>query len=309
MEQVKSLIIKEFNNMRIARGRDVVLFIGNTQTGKSTLINSLLGIDFKLKDDIVGFNLTPKIKKDTKIYAEMGEGISTTKLPKCYDCNINANNEKINPNEFNYVLVDTRGFFDLNENEKEYEMASSIMLDFIIKISRTVRVVFLERFNTIKEGITTFQHISSILGKIVKNENSPILIVLNRGLTNYSKSNISEKTKQTPLVIKELINKTKKQLEIDQKNLQQGEIEEDEYHETTKKLNFIKYFEKSLENKNYIYSDPLTNTNTLKQKIGQLQCLKKRPHQLPPKRLPKPNQRVPHSQPMHHASFKHNHKT
>ena len=143
-----------------SEGRDLIIFIGPSQVGKSTIINALLGVEFEIQDDD---SLRPK--KDNEIIAPIGDlrdgGISVTQLPTIYVY------------DSNFSIMDTQGFFDLRENI-EMNIASSILMEMAIKKARSVRIVNLCKCDDFFNGLSTFHKYGEQLNQVITCDKEPI---------------------------------------------------------------------------------------------------------------------------------------
>ena len=76
------LVIEGEKYIEDTNGKDIIIFIGGTQIGKSTTINALLGVPFKKQNG----KLIPQKELIAKIGASDNGGVSCTIFPALY-CN------------------------------------------------------------------------------------------------------------------------------------------------------------------------------------------------------------------------------
>lgn len=151
-----------------ATGKDLVIFMSTSQVGKSTTINALLNGALEYRETPDGM-VVFEVPQTSLPKAKMGEpgGRSCTTLPSTYT-----------RRESPFVFLDTRGFFDSGRNTNG-EIAASILNEMAVRDARSVRLVFLERYDTVKRGIVQFGRVGEVLGKIVKNDSVPVLFLFN----------------------------------------------------------------------------------------------------------------------------------
>jgi len=169
-----SQVIKEVGNhyedIKLCNGRDVVICLGRTQAGKSTLYNSLVHGLHKWKESEEKSVLSPIRINDGFPVAPTGDSFfSETEYPRAY----------MLPG--GKVFLDTRGFFD---SRRDYcaEAAAAILTDMAIRISRSVKIVWLQPYPEFHEGgVTNLDQIGSVLNKVVY-DGAPILFLFNKEL-------------------------------------------------------------------------------------------------------------------------------
>lgn len=216
------LVAENVKYIKDCKGKDITIFLGREQVGKSTTINALLGVPFQICDkneDIVqpieGF----------KIHAPMGndenEGLMCTIFPR--SCSLS--NQKP-------IYLDTQGFFGIPKNSNEI-IASSILLDAAIKSASSVKIVYLEDYSNFSKGLTRIADIAKLLDRIVFNDDIPIYCLFNRYATTsmtkmkkYLTSNDVEKNEMVKEYIKIHTNKLVSAAEKNAQNLAQNISEE-----------------------------------------------------------------------------------
>jgi GTPase SAR1 family protein len=155
---------KDIENLE---GKNVVIFIGRSQVGKSTTINKLLG---KLEEQGDGTFFTPET--DRRKAAPMNTGLpdevgkSCTRLPISYDSDIG------------FTFLDTRGFFDTGE-DPDGDIAASILTEMAIKRAASVRIVCLERCEDFARGLVSFKPMGETLSRLFVGHAVPILFLFN----------------------------------------------------------------------------------------------------------------------------------
>lgn len=163
------LVAKNINKIKDCKGKNLVVFIGREQVGKSTTINSLLGTKFVI-DSNNRRVLVPA--PGESFQAPMGcderSGLMCTVFPAVY---------KDPKNDLFYL--DTQGFFGTDKDPDEVA-AASILLDAAIKSAETVRIVYLEDFQDFSKGITKVQDAVKLLNRIVLSNDVPVFYLFNR---------------------------------------------------------------------------------------------------------------------------------
>lgn len=166
-ENIFSLIVQN-ENLIETKGKDVVAFLGISQSGKSTAINVLNGAKYTINRDD---SLTLINDKPIKL-AEIGgkSGISQTDFPRTY----------INDN---LVLLDTQGFFDTREAHDDKEIVGSILLEMAIKNAKSVRAICVINYDHFKTGIVGMDKDGDVISRLfINNEDLmvPIFFLFNR---------------------------------------------------------------------------------------------------------------------------------
>jgi len=137
--------------------KDIVLFFGGTQVGKSTTINSLLGVKFELDEECYEkfgvINIKPI--KDSKLIAEVPEidksGTSCTIVPSMYRLN-----------DSNLYFIDTRGFNDTDGEKTNNFYATLLLQQLVVNNPKSIRLVLLHNSNEL-EGLNKFQSVVDLL--------------------------------------------------------------------------------------------------------------------------------------------------
>ncbi|KAK8837123.1 hypothetical protein M9Y10_037178 [Tritrichomonas musculus] len=166
-------VAENIKYIKECKGKNITIFIGREQVGKSTTINALLGVPFQICDtneEIV------EPKKGYTIHAPMGddenEGLMCTIFPRAY---IDSNQEN--------VYLDTQGLFGTNKEPNEV-VASTVLLDAAIKSASSVKIVYLEDYGNFSKGLTRVSDIVKLLDRIVLKDDIPIYCLFNRYTTN-----------------------------------------------------------------------------------------------------------------------------
>ncbi|HCU07176.1 MAG TPA: hypothetical protein DIC42_06345 [Holosporales bacterium] len=149
---------------------DVILFLGNTQVGKSTLINTLLGCTYVKKKE-----------KNKPSYLELAEGsiIEFTKRGKT------VKSETLYPevhtnSEIPYLLCDTQGFSD-QERSKEEPIVASVLLEMIVNSAKSVRIVLpFSEDQLTNDAARSIRDFCGAIDKLLKRRTAPILFLYNK---------------------------------------------------------------------------------------------------------------------------------
>lgn len=163
------LVAKNINKIKECKGKNLVVFIGREQVGKSTTINSLLGTKFipnsKNKRVLVP---APVKKYQAPMGCDEKSGLMCTVFPAVY------------PDPKNDIFyLDTQGFFGTDKDPDEVA-AASILLDAAIKSAATVRIVYLEDFQDFSKGFTKVQDSVKLLNRVVLTNDVPVYYLFNR---------------------------------------------------------------------------------------------------------------------------------
>jgi hypothetical protein len=142
-----------------ARGRDIVLFVGQSQTGKSTTINALLQVLFTWER-----TRPRRLIPSGPAHAPMGTGgTSTTMIPAVY----------LEPNS-GLAFVDIRGVAAIGSNDDEDGiLASEILLEMIVRAARSIRIIGLVRYSHLDQ-LSTFRPLMQRIGELLQNPTIPI---------------------------------------------------------------------------------------------------------------------------------------
>lgn len=186
-ERVMALVKQGMDNIKCCEGKDVIMVIGITQTGKSTLINYLFGSRYRTetrrereereeKGDYTKKELIWCTDSEPEIATVgIGDGFSVTDLPKGYE-----------KSGIPFVFLDTRGFYnvpDPNQDTKEveiHEIASSVLVDLAVKNAKSVRMLTLQSYGEIQRGMSTLSRTNDVLKKIFTSNSLPVLFLYNR---------------------------------------------------------------------------------------------------------------------------------
>jgi hypothetical protein len=134
-------------------GRDIVLILGQSQVGKSTVINALRGVKFQWKaaqggnskSEFVPVSPLPQIK-----LAPMGRGVQRkTQKPEVYE-GISG-----------FLTVDTRGVGELGEDQSGI-LAASVLMEMICKAAKSVQIVTVVSSLQLAE----IQNLASVMNQI-----------------------------------------------------------------------------------------------------------------------------------------------
>ena len=164
-------VIRNVRSIQACQNKNIVIFIGREEVGKSTTINSLLGVRFqdsernqRVLEPVEGSTPQAPMGSDERI------GLMCTVFPAVYK----------DPQEDIYYL-DTQGFFGTDKDPDEVA-AASILLDAAIKRAASVRIVFLEDFQQFSKGLTAITDTVNLLNRVILTDEAPIYCLFNRYL-------------------------------------------------------------------------------------------------------------------------------
>jgi GTPase SAR1 family protein len=177
VDKAKKLLKEGYPRIRTTENKDVVLVLGNTGSGKSTIINRLLGCQMEKVQN--GAKWIAKPKSDSDVYAKMGTGWdSETLYPEVHT-------SRNNYSDWNYC--DCPGFED--SRGKVAEVLSSIATQIAIRKAESIKAVMIvidARSFDVNAG-NSFKSLGKTLGKIFSKERlaekAPILFVVNKDET------------------------------------------------------------------------------------------------------------------------------
>lgn len=157
--------------------KDLVIVLGRTQIGKSTTINSLLGARLRPSEDGRKIIMDTMKSVSGQKFAAIGTGgVSETKLPAVYPVPKSS-----------FAFLDTRGLFDVRHNPEE-DIAASILTEMAVNKAKTIRVMFVEKYDRLQGGVAEFRPLGAAISKIVSGrmgQQVPILFVFNQFTYNY----------------------------------------------------------------------------------------------------------------------------
>jgi len=174
MKVVFDTVSRHKTKISMCRGKHVIIIVGTTQVGKSTLINALrFG---KLKKKAKGRGMfeyslpdgveVPKDDQEDPDWCEIGNGTGAcTKYPCAHRFGDN-------------IVVDTRGFFD-DRLEGHNDAVSSILMEMIVREAKSVKLVLLIRCSDLFRRALGMGEVGKVFGKIVTSDDEPVLFLFN----------------------------------------------------------------------------------------------------------------------------------
>lgn len=190
-KETKEMILETFPKIQSARNQDIVLVVGTTGAGKSTLVNYLIGCKMKQTDDDLG---EPRAEVEGKEYAEIGH--------KMKACTFNAEIfHPINPNEkHSFAFCDFPGFNDTGTSERK--IAISLNREYMINVAENIKgiivVIPISALSTSGRGKEFKELIDTItkLFKDVSQVSSSILFVITKAKKNAKVEGVVKKVSE-----------------------------------------------------------------------------------------------------------------
>jgi ribosome biogenesis GTPase A len=182
IKELQDFIKEAARNAEKAKGKDIVLVLGNTDAGKSTIINYLLGSELEEAENELG-DVIVKTKDPQKEWAKIGHTLnSQTFLPSVYvseDCP--------------FVYCDCPGFNDSRTEEKR--LNTTIATQLIINAAEHIRaiIVIIDVADLTHRKGEGMKDISIILSRLFKENmepNSFLFVFNNKTGRNMKLSNI-----------------------------------------------------------------------------------------------------------------------
>jgi len=174
-------VAAHYNDISLCEGRDVVIFLGRTQAGKSSVYNSLAhGMLKWVKEEGKARLLPVKVDKRFPVAGTGDNYFSETVFPHAYEL----------PDK--KVFLDTRGFLDTSIDPCA-EAAAAILTDIAVRKARSVRVAWLQPYPLLKSGgVADLDIIGRVLNKVVS-ENAPMLFLFNKEFSLEHSADKSDK--------------------------------------------------------------------------------------------------------------------
>jgi hypothetical protein len=139
--QFKKILEAVLNSMDIVEtvtGRNIILFLGESQVGKSTTINALRSIQFEWKKDENNHSiplLVPVSNPFNISLAPMGNGVHRpTVRPEVYE------------GIPGFLIVDNRGVREMGKDQSK-DISASILMEMVCKAAQSVRIVVVVSFS------------------------------------------------------------------------------------------------------------------------------------------------------------------
>ena len=167
------ILHKEALKLEAARNKDLVIVLGCTGSGKSTLIYTLNGAEFESNYDGT-INLVRPNKEFEERRILSHQGVYYADYPTLY-----------HSKDSKYYYLDTVGSYDVRPNQT-VEIISSLLLETVMKNAKSVRIILLSRFDMLRTGISGFDQCCNTLSKIVNIEEAKLYFLFNQYRPPYS---------------------------------------------------------------------------------------------------------------------------
>lgn len=176
-------VIYNFEGKSNTLGKTVTIFIGVSQSGKTTTINALRGAKYQIKEDET-IIITNKSFNNAGITGGR-DGASCTIFPTVYDTDNSS---------YSYLdgqgHGDTHTLFKVNNdiflNSNEIQITGSILMEMAVKKAKNISVVMVINYQKFLGGIKYLQEEGEMLERLFMsiNEYIPIFILFNRFSTS-----------------------------------------------------------------------------------------------------------------------------
>jgi energy-coupling factor transporter ATP-binding protein EcfA2 len=168
------VVINSMDIIETVTGRNIILFLGESQVGKSTTINALRGIQFewqKSENNISIPALVPLSPVSKLPLAAMGNGVQrTTMKPEVYE------------GIPDFLIVDNRGVGELGK-DRSGDIAASILMEMVCKAAQSVRIVVVVSFSQLCR-IQSLRSLMKQVGNLIPDPSSNIYWLVNRHYFN-----------------------------------------------------------------------------------------------------------------------------
>ena len=176
IEKIINLISKEEKNISSIEGKDIIIIIGQDEIGKSTIINGFLGVHFRRYKCLI--EPIPPEKYIIPIIHSLDQ-ISIYKF-----------HTLCNPKNSDFYFLEIPGFCK-NRNEKLKNIVLSIFLQMIINLSKTIRLIFLNKCSIFDFGVRSLYIMKQELNRFFIQDYSPVYCLFNQ--FTLTKNLINEK--------------------------------------------------------------------------------------------------------------------
>jgi hypothetical protein len=175
--QAFEIVKQHLSEVELSVGKNVALFVGQSQSGKSTTINALLGMPFQWKPILghpTSYEFCAIPVQGT--FAGIGTGAAAqTVIPAVY----------IGPSDF--CLVDSRGAGEIgSDSDPAGILASGILTEMICRNAASVRIVVVSEYQSL-ENMNSICPFMEFLGTLLNDPTDSVLWLFNRHHRNRGK--------------------------------------------------------------------------------------------------------------------------
>ena len=189
IQQLKDAIDENIKAAQKGYGKKLVVVIGATRAGKSTLIELLKGTNIVRKVKIVEIEIDGEVYKEEKaVFAVKGSddsGIGHQRYIACTDTM-----KFYSVGEHLYIIVDTAGLFDTNG--PILEIAHKAAFDYILKHAESIKPIVLINFEEFSGSGSAIKSLAKTVSSIFNNDPKKLDESLTICLTHIENVNSQE---------------------------------------------------------------------------------------------------------------------